>query len=175
MKLCDRSRRPSGPALYILRHVRIAPQATRTYFVTTVTAGRRRLFQVNNAADLMLETLRNYRNRGKFALHAFVIMPDHLHLLLTPATDVSLEKALQFVKGGFSFRLNSKREVWERGFNEVQIRSAEKFDSCRRYIEENPVRAGLSESREGFRYSSASLPGALDPMPDHFDRTAIRG
>ena len=155
--------------------MRLAPQEARTYFVTTVTAGRRRLFQVNDAADLMVETLRNYRSKGKFALHAFVIMPDHLHPLLTPAPDVSLEKALQFVKGRFSFRLRSTREVWERAFNEVQIRSAEQFFAYRRYIEENPVRAGLSESREGFRYSSAFLSTNLDPMPDHFDRIAIRG
>ena len=84
----------------------------------------------------MLDVLQHYRKQNRFALHAFVIMPDHLHLLITPAPDVSLEKALQFIKGGFSFRLKSNREVWERGFNEVQIRSAEKFEACKRYIED---------------------------------------
>jgi len=60
-------------------------------------------------------------------LHAFVIMPDHFHALLTPAPDVSLEKAMQFIKGGFSFRLKSKHDVWERSFNESQISSQEKY------------------------------------------------
>jgi putative transposase len=70
-----------------------------------VTANRRRLFQVETAAQLMLDVLHGYRIQHRFELHAFVIMPDHVHLLLTPAPDVSLEKALQYVKGGFSFRL----------------------------------------------------------------------
>ncbi|MGA9584668.1 MAG: transposase [Terracidiphilus sp.] len=80
-----------------------------------MTVNRRRLFQVTEVAELMLDVLKSYRAQDRSLLHAFVIMPDHLHLLLTPAPDVSLEKTLQFIKGGFSFRLTSKRDVWERG------------------------------------------------------------
>jgi putative transposase len=145
--------------------VKLAPQELRTYFVTAVTANRRRLFQVEASALLMLDVLRSYRCQDRFELHAFVVMPDHLHLLLTPAPDVSLEKALQFIKGGFSFRLKSKREVWERGFNEVQIRDLEKFEACRRYIEENPVRGRLA-----YPFSSAQLTEMIDPIPEHFTR-----
>ncbi len=111
--------------------VRLAPQECRTYFVTAVTANRRRVFQVESAADLMVQVLTSYRDHGQFALHAFVIMPDHVHLLITPARNVSLEKAVQFVKGGFSFRLKSKRDVWERGFNSAQIVSFEKYAAFR--------------------------------------------
>lgn len=107
--------------------MRLAPQEVRTYFVTTVTAQRRRLFQVTANADLLRETILDDRKQGKFSLHAFVIMPDHLHALLTPASDVSLEKAMQFIKGGFSFRLKSKLDVWMRSFNETQILTREKF------------------------------------------------
>jgi putative transposase len=39
-------------------------------------------------------------------------MPDHLHLLITPAAEISLERAMQFIKGGFSFRLKSQDAVW---------------------------------------------------------------
>lgn len=115
----------------------------------------------------MLDVLQHYRKQGRFELHAFVLMPDHLHLLVTPAPDVSLEKAIQFVKGGFSFRLKSKREVWERGFNEVQILEGTKFQRCRKYIEENPVRAGLVGSGENYVYSSAFKVKEIDPMPEH--------
>lgn len=148
--------------------VRLAPQEVRTYFVTAVTANRRRLFQVETAAQLMLDVLHGYRIQQRFELHAFVIMPDHIHLLLTPAPDVSLEKALQYVKGGFSFRLKSKRDVWERGFNEVQILNANKLHSCRQYIEENPVRAGLAASANAYAFSSAHLTDETDPIPAHF-------
>src|ERR1700757_853907 len=93
-----------------------APQKLRTYFITTVTANRRRLFQVEQNANLFIEVLQDQRTKNRLQLHAFVVMPDHAHLLLTPAPEVSLEKAMQYIKGGFSFRLKSKLDVWERSY-----------------------------------------------------------
>ena len=151
--------------------MRLAPQKTRTYLVTSVTAQRRHLFQVTATAELLEQTILGYRNQGKFLLHAYVLMPDHFHALLTPAPDVSLEKAMQFIKGGFSFRLKSELNVWTRGFNESQIMSEEKFMNCVRYIEENPVRRGLVAAPNEYRFSSASCGpscGPSDPMPSHF-------
>ncbi len=135
--------------------------------VTAVTAQRRRLFQVTAAAELLKQTILDYRSQGKFLLHAFVIMPDHFHVLITPAPQVSLEKAMQFIKGGFSFRLKSKLDVWMRSFNESQVMSQDKFRSCLRYIEENPVRRGLATAPDAYPYSSAAS-GDRDPMPSHF-------
>ena len=97
-----------------------APQELRTYFTTSVTANRRRLCQVETAANLLIETLTHYRNQNRYQLHAFVVMPDHLHAILTPAPDVSLEKAMQFIKGGFSFRLKGNFDVWSRSFNQTK-------------------------------------------------------
>jgi putative transposase len=131
-----------------------------------VTAERRRLFQVTATAGLLEWTILDYRSQGKYLLHAYVIMSDHFHALITPAADVSLEKAVQFIKGGFSFRLKSKLDVWMRSFNESQIMSEEKFVSCERYIEENPVRRGLVLTPEAYPYSSAAH-RPLDPMPLH--------
>jgi putative transposase len=170
MNRCDAQRKAFRPGVSILLDVKLAPQETRAYFVTTVTANRRRLFQVDAAAHLMLDVLQRYRRQRRFELHAFIIMPDHLHLLLTPAPDVSLEKALQFIKGGFSFQLKSKRDVWERGFNEVQIQTVEKFEAYRRYIEENPVRGRLVTEAGAYLFSSAHLIEMIDPIPEHFTR-----
>jgi putative transposase len=146
--------------------VRLAPQETRTYFVTAVTAQRRRLFQVTDTAALLQRTFLEYRSQGRFLLHAFAIMPDHFHALITPAPEVSLEKAMQFIKGGFSFRLKSKLDVWMRSFNESQIMSAENFVGCVLYIEENPVRRGLVSTVDAFQFSSAGC-DELDRMPVH--------
>jgi hypothetical protein len=84
-------------------------------------------------------------------------MPDHFHALITPAPAVSLEKAMQFIKGGFSFRLKSKHDVWMRSFNESQIMTEEKFISCARYIEANPVRRGLVATPMDYCFSSAVI------------------
>ena len=73
-----------------------------TYFVTFSTFQRRRFFVVEKYARLFLKTLYGYRRLGKFELQAFVLMPDHVHLILTPAADVTLERALQLIKGGYS-------------------------------------------------------------------------
>ncbi len=144
--------------------MRRAPQEIRTYLITSVTAQRRSLFQVTVNAELLLQTIFDYREQGKFLLHAFVVMPDHFHVLITPAPEVSLEKAVQFIKGGFSFRYKSKLDVWMRGFNECQILTEDRFRNAVRYIEQNPVRRGLVLSAEEYPYSSVSF-GEVDPMP----------
>jgi putative transposase len=154
--------------------MRLAPQETRTYLVTAVTAERRSLFQVTAAAELLERTILDYRSQGKFLLHAFVIMPDHFHALITPAPDVSLEKSMQFIKGGFSFRLKSKLDVWMRSFNESQISTEEKFMNCVRYIGENPVRRGLASTPEDYHFSSAGR-GGPDPMPIHLRAEGAEG
>ena len=148
--------------------MKLAPQELRTYLLTAVTAQRRRLFQVTLTAEFFLEILQDYRTKGKFELHAFVVMPDHVHLLITPAPDVSLEKVAQLIKGGFSFRLKSKLDVWERGYDSRRIVDEEHFDTCLRYIEDNPVRARLVGSAGEFAFSSYVRSAMVDPKPIWF-------
>jgi putative transposase len=69
-----------------------APQEFTTYFITSATASRRRLFQVDQNAILLIEVLQEQRRKNRFKLHALVVMPDHIHLLLTPVPEISLEK-----------------------------------------------------------------------------------
>ena len=140
-----------------------------TYFVTFSTWQRRELFVVENYVRLFLKTLYHYRREGRYALHAFVLMPDHVHLLLTPTHEVTIERAVQLIKGGYSHALGSMRgrraEVWQRGFTDHRIRDTDDFAIHLRYIEQNPVVARfVADSRE-YRYSS-KFPGfKLDPWP----------
>ena len=150
-------------AAFMLR----APQEVRTYLLTSVTANRRRLFQVEANAELFLSVLQAQREKSRMEIHAFVVMPDHVHVLLTPAVDVPLEKAAQFLKGGFSFQLKSKVDVWERSYNQTQVLGAEKFAACREYVEMNPVRERMVFAPEEFRYSSASRVDMVDAVPMH--------
>ena len=140
-----------------------------TYFVTFPTWQRRRLFVVESYARLFLKTLYGYKRQGRFQLHAFVVMPEHVHLLLTPAVDVTLERAMQFVKGGYSHavgvELGRKGEVWQRGFTDHRIRDAEDYAEHRNYIHENPVKRKLVERASQYRYSSAFPGFKLDAWP----------
>jgi REP element-mobilizing transposase RayT len=79
-----------------------APQEIRTFFVTSVTNRRHAFFKNADAAELLIDTLYFYRGEGRFELHEFVIMPDHLHLIITPEERIPLEKAVQYIKGGYA-------------------------------------------------------------------------
>jgi putative transposase len=67
----------------------------RTFFATTKTGQGRPLLQSERNATLMIDVLRSYVAAGKFRLHDFVIMPNHVHLLLTVGADMTIEKAMQ--------------------------------------------------------------------------------
>ena len=72
---------------------------------------------------------------------------------------------MQFIKGGFSFQFKSKLDVWERSYNESQIRDGSKYDACRTYIEMNPVRKHMVEQPEFYAFSSAGRPNLVDARP----------
>jgi len=134
--------------------------------VSTQTWERRPLFRNEGWARLLVDVLYHYRGSA-YLLHEFVTMPDHIHVLLTPTT--SLEKAVQFIKGGFSYRakkeLGSSMEVWQKGFSDHRIRDAEDFLHHVAYVRENPVRKHLCERPRDYQFSSAWANVELDPVP----------
>jgi putative transposase len=129
-------------------------------------------FQVAEVAEIMVQTMFHYRESGAYLLHEFVIMPDHIHALLTPSYYTSLEKAVQFIKGGSSHRISKARgkkmEIWQVGFYHWTIRDAEDWLAKVRYIHMNPVRAGLVAEAHEWSYSSARGGFKLDAMPGKF-------
>ncbi len=147
---------------------RLAPQEIRTFFVTAVTWQRQALFKAEPMARLFLDTLVLYRDQGCFQIHGFILMPDHFHLLLAPALDLSLEKAVQLLKDGFSSRvkreLGFNAEIWQKGFTARRVKDVSDFERHVLYIRENPVRAGL-ENATSCPYDSAALSVELDPVP----------
>ena len=138
-----------------------------TYFVSTSTVGKRYIFQGMEIARVFLKTLYHYRREGAYLLHEFVLMPDHFHLLITPAPDVTPERAMQLIKGGSSRRLKLegvfRGDVWQRGFTDHRIRDAEDYLSHKKYLLNNPVKRHLAETPEQYRYCSAYPGYKLDP------------
>jgi putative transposase len=147
----------------------LAPQEIRTFFVTSSTWGRRPIFRSEPLAQLFLRTLNEYRRAGKFLLHEFVLMPDHFHVIVTPAHNIPLERAVQFIKGGFSFRakkeMGSNLEIWSTGFAEHRIKDPADYAHHRSYTRSNPVRAALVNRAEDYPYSSAAGQTEIDPPP----------
>src|SRR5689334_9555094 len=113
----------------------------RSFFVTSSIWGKRALLQSDRSAALFRTVLYGYRCQGKYRLHEFVIMPDHFHALITVGFGITIERAVQFIKGGFSFRagreLGFRSPVWQKGFSESRVTDAEQYAGIRNYIREN--------------------------------------
>jgi len=103
-------------------------------------------------------------------------MPNHFHLLITPRE--TLERAIQLVKGGFSFRAKKELrfggEIWQTSFYDHRVRDANEYDKMRIYIHQNPVRAGLVRRAEDYPYSSANSRFALDEVPQRLKPATLR-
>jgi putative transposase len=141
----------------------------RTFFVTSSITNKRKLLQSDRSAGLFIRTLYDYRAQGKFRLHAFVVMPDHFHLLITVDSSMTIERAVQLVKGGFAIRagreLGFSAPIWQKGFSEVRILDAEGFQGVTKYIHNNPVVRRLVSEAAQFPHSSAYAGFELDAAP----------
>ena len=110
-------------------------------------------------ANMMVEAIYYNANiLGHYLLHAFVVMPNHVHLLATPA--LALPKLTKSLKGITARRANAMlsltgRPFWQEESYDHLVRHDREFESIRTYIERNPVRAGLVREANQFRWSSA--------------------
>ena len=141
----------------------------RTFFVTSSILAKRNLLQSSAAAELFIDVLYTYRSQSKYLLHEFVVMPDHIHVLITVDREMSIERAVQLIKGGFAFRasreLGFHAPVWQKGFSEIRTLDSKAFSRQREYIRNNPVVRHLAERREEYLYSSANSRYELDEEP----------
>ena len=126
----------------------------RTFFVTSSTWGKQRLLQSDRSAGLFIRVLYEYRAQDRYQLHEFVVMPDHFHVLITVGAQMTVERAVQFIKGGFAFRagkeLGMRAPIWQKGFSEVRICDQESFVARRNYIRNNPVAALLVQQPDKY-------------------------
>jgi putative transposase len=121
------------------------------YFITASTARRALLFRKEPMAQSFVEVLLHYRDHKDYLLHEFVAMPDHFHLLISPA--LSLERSLQLIKGGFSYRAKKELafagEIWEKSFYDRRVRGSEDYYNFKQYIRRNPIEQGLTAALVG--------------------------
>jgi len=79
---------------------------SRIFFATTKTSMGRCLLQSERNATLLIDVLRSLVAERRFELHDFVVMPDHVHLLIEVGNDMTIEKAMQLIKVRFSHPLS---------------------------------------------------------------------
>ncbi len=91
----------------------------------------------------MIELLFRHRDQMRYRVHGFVVMPEHIHVVLTP--EGAIERAAQLIKGGYSFAVREQfhGEVWQPGYHAHRIVDAEDYRNQLEYVANNPVKRGL--------------------------------
>jgi putative transposase len=127
--------------------------------VTTNTEGRAPVFASPIAAKMLLEVMGEVRRDTDLDLTAWVVMPDHVHLVLRLPSTTSTARVMKLIKGRFAWRFNRRANamgsVWQSRYHERVLTSDAAFERAVDYVHWNPVRAGLAQSPGEFRWSSA--------------------
>ena len=102
-----------------------------------------------------------YHDGQRYSLHAWVVMPNHVHTLFTPESGWTLTKIAHtwksYTANECNKMLNRTGEFWQREPFDRFIRNERHFENAVRYIEENPVKAGLCKKPEDWCWSSAYM------------------
>jgi REP element-mobilizing transposase RayT len=139
-----------------LRHIHLEGHA---YFVTTNVYKKQKLFSNPQIADTALSALFFLREETYYRLHSFLIMPDHLHMIIIPQESKTVSQIMHSLKSYTAKKINDllgrKGKVWQDGFYERIIRTEDDLREKASYLETNPVRAKLVEDPETYLFSSA--------------------
>lgn len=149
------------------------------YFITTRLKGKGQYLN-EYESEIIQRTILDIACKGEFVLYAYVVMPDHVHILLKPVSS-GISKNMQLIKGRTAREINIHREakasstpldsrkvndwgrvdfsrpinLWQKGFFDFTIIKEEKFREKFNYIHYNPVKWGLAGKAEEYKYSSA--------------------
>ena len=130
------------------------------YMVTTVTLNRHPLFLKRENAFKVVESITLGMARLYFWLYAYVVMPDHVHMIIQPR-EITLAEGIALIKGrsarSMNVAANKSGSIWQRGYLSRPIVNIAFLEREINYIERNPVRAGLADSTDSYPYSSATL------------------
>jgi len=148
------------------------------YFFTSITKDRLTVFQKDSMKTVVCSALSEARGSGGFALYAYVIMPDHIHIITDSHRRPS--ETLRYINGIVSHRIisylkendfhaslmklrdetkerNYKHSLWDHHGNTFLITSESVMKQRVNYIHNNPVATGLCEKPTNYRFSSARI------------------
>ena len=160
------------------RHTRLHRDASADVHavcaITVALKDRRALFADSEAAHAAIRVLRDRAVVSGVHVHAYCIMPDHAHLVLSPSATCELTLFVGQWKNLVNrelWRLGVVGAVWQRGFWDRFLRRPEAVVEAVRYVHENPVRAGLVQEEGMYAFSSAAGGWSMLGQPDVDERT----
>jgi REP element-mobilizing transposase RayT len=133
--------------------------ATRKRIEQYLDAGHGACWLADQRVAEVVRSALTFHDGAKYRLNSWVIMPNHVHALLTPADGMHLPEILHSIKSFTAQKANKildrTGQFWQNETFDRYIRNREHFVSVIRYIENNPVKAGLCERPEMWRFGSA--------------------
>src|SRR5256884_4837081 len=127
----------------------------QSHFVTFCCYHRRRLLTTNASRRIFESALERVRRSYRLHVYGYVVMPEHVHILLSEPQQGTLADALKSLKQGVSRRLIGEAEhFWQKRYYDFNIRNHAQFVEKLRYIHRNPVKRGLCERAEDWEWSS---------------------
>jgi len=140
----------------------------QSHFVTFCCYHRRRLFTTDASCRIFESALERVRRSYRLYVYGYVVMPEHVHLLLSEPQRDTLADALKSLKQGVSRRLIGDAEhFWQKRYDDFNIRNYPQFVEKLRYIHRNPVKQGLCDrpedwERSSFRHYAADCEGRVE-------------
>jgi putative transposase len=145
------------------------------YLVTTVVKDRQPLFAEHRCCQIVIDSISFLRTRLGHRVHAYVLMPDHMHLVVAPREGGNVSQVMHSLKlytarqiGALS---GSKGGIWQARFYERALRTPKDVQEALAYVHDNPVNARLAKSPEDYNWSSyracvlgESTPIEIDPI-----------
>ena len=153
-------------------------ETRQLHFLTSSCYKRRQNFRSNESRDTFVAALERIRQRYNLCVYGYVVMPEHVHLLVSEPESGTLAQAMQSLKQGAARKLalRAKDSFWQERYYDFNVWSERKFVEKVRYIHYNPVKRGLVNRPEDWQWSSFRhyLTGEAGPVEIESQWTARR-
>ena len=126
-----------------------------SHFVTFCCYRRRALLTTAASICIFEAALERVRRGFDMQVYGYVVMPEHVHLLVSEPKAGTLAEAIKSLKQGISRRLIGEAEhFWQKRYYDFNVRDSKQFSEKLRYIHRNPVKRGLCDRPEDWEWSS---------------------
>ena len=126
----------------------------QSHFLTFSCYRRRPNFAAPEIYSLFVQSLEFMRQRFEMRIYGYVVMPEHVHLLVSEPDQETLADAMHFLKLSFTKRLHYTGSFWQKRYYDRNVRDAAEFDEKLEYIHRNPVKRGLIQEPTDWKWSS---------------------
>ena len=125
------------------------------YLITILCKDRQKFLENKQIAESVIQELKNLNKQNKVKIFAYCLMPDHMHVIISPRNDLSVPKIIRDLKGNTTtvfHGLGFNGILWQKSYHDHILRKNENVNEAVKYVLNNPVRAGLVKDYEDYKF-----------------------